>query len=87
MDFEIRGLTTFGNYTPPSIAVVERYDPFKRTIVRDFIYVGGGVGSTPISVVSGAPSGTESQPSMGEVRISVYPLGGIKGGRASRVHI
>ena len=33
MDFEIRGLTTFGNYTPPSIAVVERYDPFKRTIV------------------------------------------------------
>jgi hypothetical protein len=55
MDLEIQGLQTLGNYTPPAIAGVEHYDPFKKAIVQDFINIGGGVGPALISIVSGAP--------------------------------
>jgi hypothetical protein len=67
MDLEIQGLQTLGNYTPPAIAVVDHYDPFKNAVVRQFIDVGGRTGPSPISIVSGAPPNSE-QPSMGEVK-------------------
>jgi hypothetical protein len=76
MDVEIQGLQTLGNYTPPAIAVVEHFDPFKQAIVRDFVNIGGRVGPTPISIVSGAPPDSGGQLSTGEVRIAVYNIGG-----------
>jgi hypothetical protein len=79
MDIEIQGLQTLGNYTPPAIAVVEHYDPFKKAVVREFINIGGTVGPTPISIVSGAPPDSGSQLSTGEVKIAVYNIGGMQG--------
>jgi hypothetical protein len=55
MDLQIQGLQTFGNYTPPAIAIIEHYDPFKKAIVRDFVTIGGDIGPTPISIGSDAP--------------------------------
>jgi hypothetical protein len=78
MDVEIQGLQTLGNYTPLAIAVVDRYDPFMRAIVRDFINIGGGVGPTPISILSGAPPDSGGQLSTGEVKIAVYNIGGTR---------
>ena len=75
MDLEIQGLQTFGNYTPPAIAVVEHYDPFKKAMVREFIDIGGTVGPTPIPVVVGLPP-DDGRLSMGEVKIAIYNVGG-----------
>lgn len=73
MDIAIQGVTTFGNYTAPAIAVIEHFDPFSNAIVRDFAYIGGNFGPTTVSIVTGSLNG---ELATGEVHVAVYNLGG-----------
>ena len=36
MNLHVQGLGLLGNYTAPSIAVIQHYDPLANAIVRDF---------------------------------------------------
>jgi hypothetical protein len=75
INLRIRGLNHYANYTAPSVAVVDHYDPFLRAVVREYFVIGGGQAASDVSFVTGG-SADGSVHGMGQAKVAIYSLGG-----------